>query len=300
MKILITGATGLIGKELGLALHKKGHSISVVSRDRQKAKNQLPFPCDIIECDLGKAPFKEKHEFDAVFHLMGENVTARRWNERVKKEILDSRVISARNLNASLTDSVLFYLTSSGVGIYGDQPGISLTEKSSFDGSFLSNVCVAWENEADQFLKIQPKAKIAKMRTGIVLSSKGGALDKMLPAFKMGVGGALGGGKQFMSWIHIDDLVGMMIFAFEKNIGGAYNGVSPSPVTNLEFSRALADSLHRFLGPSIPKLALKLLFGEMAEIMCADQKAYPTHALNSGFLFKYPDLKDALTVVLAK
>jgi uncharacterized protein (TIGR01777 family) len=300
MKILITGATGLIGKELGRVLHKKGHSICVVSRDRQKAEKQLPFPCEIMECDLGKVPFKEKHSFDAVFHLMGENVTARRWNEKVKKEILDSRVISARNLNASLTDSVAFYLTSSGVGIYGDQPGVSLTEKSSFDGSFLSNVCVAWENEADQYLKIRPTTKIAKIRTGIVLSSKGGALDKMLPAFKMGVGGALGSGNQFMSWIHIDDLVSMMIFAFEKNIGGAFNGVSPHPVTNKEFSRALADGLHRFLGPSVPRVALKLLFGEMAEIMCADQKAYPTHALNSGFQFKYADLKEALTDVLLK
>lgn len=300
MKVLITGATGLIGKELGLVLYKKGHAISVVTRDRQKAKDQLPFPCEIIECDLGKAPLREKLSFDAVFHLMGENVTARRWNEKVKKEILDSRVISARNLNASLTDSASFYLTSSGVGIYGDQPGVSLTEKSSFDGSFLSNVCVAWENEADHYLKIQPKAKIAKIRTGIVLSPKGGALDKMLPAFKMGIGGALAGGKQFMSWIHIEDLVRMMMFAFEKNIGGAYNGVAPTPVSNKEFSQTLADVLHRFLGPSVPKLALKLLFGEMAEIMCADQKAYPTHALNNGFHFKHAHVRDALIEVLAK
>tara|TARA_B110001454_G_scaffold219203_1_gene252108 strand:+ start:19265 stop:20170 length:906 start_codon:yes stop_codon:yes gene_type:complete len=301
MKVLVTGATGLIGKQLGLALHRKGHSIIVTSRDSKKAKNQLPFPCEVIECDLGKAPLKEKVSVDAVFHLMGENVTARRWNEAVKKEILDSRVLSARNLNASLTDSISFYLSSSGVGIYGDRPGISLTEQSSFDGSFLSNVCVAWEKEADQILLVQPKAKVAKIRTGIVLSSEGGALDKMLPAFKMGVGGALAGGKQYMSWIHIEDLVAMMIFAFEKNIAGAFNGVAPHPVTNKEFSKTLADVLHRPLGPSVPRFALKILFGEMAEIMCADQKASPTHALNNGFQFKYTLLKDALTqAVLAK
>lgn len=300
MKVLITGATGLIGKELGKALLQRGHQITVVSRNRQKAKEQLSFPCDVIECDLGRSSIKEKIAVEAVFHLMGENVTASRWNEKVKTEIRDSRVLSTRHLNQSLANTVSFYLSSSGVGIYGDQPGVSLTEKSKPDQSYLSQVCVDWENEVDQYLKIQPHAITAKIRTGIVLAPNGGALKKMLPAFKMGVGGALGSGAQYMSWIHIDDLVGMMIHAFEKRVGGAFNGVAPNPVTNKEFSKTLASTVHRPLGPSIPKIALKLLFGEMSEIMLADQKAYPTHALNTGFQFKYGQLEDALKNVLTK
>lgn len=300
MKTLITGATGLIGKELGKALYAQGHDIVVVSRSRQKAKEQLAFPCEVIECDLGRSLFKEKISVDAVFHLMGESVTASRWNENVKKEILDSRVVSTRNLNQSLTSNVSFYLSSSGVGIYGNQPGVALTEKSTYDHSYLSELCIAWENEVDQFLKTQPNTVIAKIRTGIVLAPNGGALKKMLPAFKMGVGGALGNGQQYMSWIHIGDLVQMMMYAFEKKIGGAYNGVAPTPVSNKEFSKTLATVLHRPLGPSVPKIALKLLFGEMAEILLADQQAYPTHALNNGFQFRYNHLSDALTDVLKK
>lgn len=300
MKVLITGATGLIGKELGKALYQRGHKITVVSRNRQKAKEQLSFPCDIIECDLGRSPLKEKIAVECVFHLMGESVTAGRWNENVKKEIRDSRIVSTRNLNQSLSDTVSFYLSSSGVGIYGDQPGVALTEKSKPDQSFLSQVCVDWENEVDRYLQIQPNAITAKIRTGIVLAPHGGALKKMLPAFKMGVGGALGSGTQYMSWIHIDDLVGIMIHAFEKRIGGAFNGVAPTPVTNMEFSKTFATVLRRPLGPSVPKIALKLLFGEMAEIMLADQKAYPTQALNTGFQFKYTHLAEALKNVLQK
>lgn len=300
MKILITGATGLIGKELGKILHAKGHHITVISRSRQKAKEQLGFPCEIIEADLGRGSLTEKISVDAVFHLMGENVAASRWNDKVKKEISDSRILSTRNLNQSLTADVSFYLSSSGTGIYGDQPGVALSEKSSYDHSFLSNLCIAWENEVDQYLKIQPHAAIVKIRTGIVLAPNGGALKKMLPAFKMGVGGPLGSGQQYMSWIHIDDLVNMMIYAFEKKISGAFNGVSPLPVTNKEFSRALAGTLKRPLGPSIPKFALKLLFGEMADVMLADQKVYPTLALNSGFQFKFSHLSDALKNVLQK
>lgn len=300
MKVLITGATGLIGKELGKALYEKGHHITVVSRSRHKAKEQLTFPCEVIECDLGHSTFKDKCSVDAVFNLMGENVTARRWNEDVKKEILDSRIVSTRNLNHSLTSDVSFYLSSSAIGIYGDQPGVTLTEKSGYDHSFLSNVCIAWENEVDQFLKTQPNAVIVKMRTGIVLAPRGGALMKMLPAFKMGIGGCLGSGKQYISWIHIDDLVGMMIYAFENKRGGVFNGVAPTPVTNKEFSKTLADTLHRQLGPSVPKFALKILFGEMAEILLADQKVYPTHALNAGYQFKFLHLTDALKNVLKK
>lgn len=300
MKILITGATGLIGKQLGAALHMRGHSIVVTSRNQKKAKEQLPFPCEVIECDLGRLPLRNKLNVDAVFHLMGESLTGRRWSDNFKKEIYDSRILSTKNLNESLADSVAFYLSASGVGIYGDRPGVSLTEQSSADGSYLSTLCVDWEDAADQYLKQRPQTTMSKIRTGIVLSAQGGALKKMLPVFKMGLGGALGTGQQYMSWIHIEDLVAMMIFALEKNIGGPFNGVSPEPVTNLQFSRTLADVLHRPLGPSVPKFALKLLFGEMAEVMLADQKAFPTHALSQGFQFKYMNLEQALLQCLPR
>lgn len=294
MKILITGATGLIGNELGKVLHQKGHSIVVISRNHAQAKKKLSFPCEVIEWDLRREAVKGKLNVDAVFHLLGENLTARRWNEEFKKEIFNSRVTTTKNLNSSLGSSVVFYLSASAIGIYGDQPGVSLTEQNSGDGSYLSGLCAAWENEADQFLRQQPNTTMVKIRTGIVLSPNGGALTKMLPPFKMGFGGALGNGKQYMSWIHIDDLVAMMVFALEKNKAGIFNGVSPSPITNKQFSRTLADILHRPLGPAVPKFVLKLLFGEMADVMLADQKVYPTQALNQGFKFQYTDLSEAL------
>lgn len=299
MKILITGATGLVGKELGKALFAKGHELIVVSRSREKAELELPFPCQIIECDLGKKPLTEKIQVDAVFHLMGETV-ASRWNEKIKKEIFDSRVLSTKNLNQSLLPDMQFYLSASGLGYYGGRTGETLTEQAGPDPSFLSKVCVAWEAAADEVLKVNPKIHVVKIRTGMVLAQKGGALEKMLLPFKAGIGGVLGTGRQFMSWIHIHDLVSMMIFAFEKKLNGPMNGCSPEPVTNRDFSATLAATVRRGLGPPVPKFALKLLFGEMADVILDDQKAIPRMAMDSGFVFKFPDLKSALADVLVQ
>lgn len=298
MRILVTGATGLIGKELGKALFKKGHELLVVSRNRQKAQLALPFPCQVIESDLGLNPLDQKLDVDAVFHLLGESVAGRRWNKKVKDEIINSRLISTRNLNQSLQPTVGFYLSASAVGFYGDQPGKILTEQSDPDNSFLSQVCQSWEKEVDSFSAQSPNTKVAKIRIGLVLSKNGGALQKMLLPFKLGMGGALGNGKHYMSWIHIQDLVSLMIFAFENKLSGSINGCSPGPVTNQEFSESLARGLNRRLGPAVPRFALNILFGEMAQILFDDQKAIPEKALNSGFVFKFPDLKTAFDDVL--
>ncbi len=290
MKVLITGATGLIGKELGKALFLQGHQIVVVSRSRSKALRELPFPCEILEGDLGKSPLPKSVSVDAVFHLMGESIANARWTKAAKDEILNSRVQSTRNLNQSLTDSVKFYLSASGIGIYGNQPGETLTEQSAGDSSFLSRVCHEWELAADSFSQVSSGATIAKLRIGLVLSKTGGALEKMLFPFKAGVGGPLGSGNHFASWIHIQDLVGIMLYAWDKKVAGAINGCSPEPVINKEFSRSLAHALNRPLGPSVPRIVLNLLFGEMATILFDDQKAVPKKILDAGYTFKFSNL----------
>ena len=298
MKILITGATGLIGKELGKVLFQQGHHIVVVTRNRSKAIRELPFPCQILEGDLGKSPLTQPISVDAVFHLLGESIANGRWTKKAKQEILQSRVQSTLHLNQSLTSSVKFYLCASGIGIYGNRPGEILSEQSAGDDSFLSRVCQEWEKSADSFSKVCPEATIAKLRIGLVLSKTGGALEKMLFPFKAGVGGPLGSGKHYGSWIHIQDLIGIMLLALDRKISGAINGCSPESAINRDFSRTLAQVLNRPLGPSIPRAALNLLFGEMASILFDDQNAIPKKILDAGYAFRFPNLNLAFKDLL--
>lgn len=294
MKILITGATGFIGRHLSVELSKRGHGILVISRNAKRAKKILPFVSEVIEGDLnnGVVLGASLDSVDAVIHLAGESVVAGRWSAKAKKNIYDSRVIGTRNLVRSLP-AVKVFVAASAVGVYGNRNDESLNETSALGEGFLASVCKEWEAEAHK-ISLQG-TRLVLLRTGVVLSYQGGALAKMLPAFRMGLGGALGSGKQWMSWVHLEDLINMFVWAIEGDVSGIYNAVAPHPVRNIDFSKMLANSLGIWLGPSVPAFLLKIIFGEAAaEVLLSSQKVEPARLKSDGFKFKYEYLQDAL------
>lgn len=306
MKVLMTGATGLIGKELGKALVGRGYQVFVVTRDAVKARSALPFPCEIIEGDLSVGPIKDHSELrlmDVVINLAGENIGGGRWNELRKRKIYESRILTTRNLIQSLPVAPKIFVSASAVGYYGSQGDAVLTEDSPAGDDFLAQVCQDWEEELLSFSYGEALAatRVVSIRTGLVLSSQGGALDKLLPLFRRGLGSILGDGKQWMSWIHIDDEVGLIMHALEKNtVRGPLNIVSPHPVTNEEFSKTLASVLDVGLAPRVPAMVLWASMGEMSTLVLGSQKVVPQVAMHSGYKFKYPELKPALENVCNK
>jgi uncharacterized protein (TIGR01777 family) len=235
-----------------------------------------------------------------VIHLAGEPV-AQRWNAASKKAILDSREIGTRNLVAGIAASeprpgVL--VSSSAVGYYGKHGDEKIDEQCAPGSDFLANVCVAWEREA--VAAEQLGLRVVLIRTGIVLDADGGALKTMMPPFKAGVGGPVAGGKQYMPWIHADDIVGLYLAALDSSDwSGPVNGTAPTPVTNAEFSKALGKALHRPSLFPVPGFVIRARFGEMAEIVTEGQRAIPAAAMASGYQFIEPELGQALASVLA-
>lgn len=300
MKILMTGATGLLGQEIGIELLRRGHELFVVSRDKKKAQLRLPFPCKIIEGDLNKGILKspDLKQMDGVINLMGESLVSSRWSVKQKAKIFNSRIIGTRNLVNSFLTAPKVFVSASAVGFYGDAGDTELTEESNRGPGFLPEVCEGWEKEADE-IKSKGNTRVVKGRLSAVLARQGGALDKMLPAFKTGVGGRLSTGKQWMSWIHIQDAVDLFVNAIEnEKYEGVLNFSSPEPVTNLEFSKQLAGVLNRSLGPAVPAFALKALFGEMSQVLLDSQKTIPAKAISLGYQFKFPALQSALLDIL--
>lgn len=295
MKVLITGATGLVGKELGIELVRRGHQVAAVSRDGARARIELPFPCEVIEGDLGRGPLPEESlaGVDAVVHLMGEPVAEGRWTEEKKRKILESRREGTRNLVRSLKGTAVKVLVSaSAVGFYGDRGEEELNEDSARGGDFLASVCQDWEKEA----RAAPSGvRVALLRLGVVLSAQGGAFRKMLPPFQWGLGGRLGDGRAWMSWIHLQDVVGLLCWSLEtESVRGEVNAVSPEPVRNAEFTQRLTASLGKTQGPPVPEIALRLAFGEMSGVVLASQKVFPARALEGGYRFRFPKLSEAL------
>lgn len=297
MRILITGATGLIGREVGKVLAAKGHEILVVSRSERKAREVLPFPCEVIQGDLSQGKLKDDRleSVQAVIHLLGETVAGQRWTEERKRKIYSSRVDGTRNLVQSLPADLKIFVSASAMGIYGDRGEKLLSENDSPGDDFLSRVCVDWEAEAAK----APGRKVF-VRTGVVLAREGGALDQMMFPFRSGVAGVLGRGRQWMSWIHLRDIVGLFVFAFENpQVAGPLNGVAPQPVTNREFSESLVKSLGSRLGPPVPMFALKLLFGEMAQVIVGSVRVSAGRALELGYKFQFESLNEALQEICA-
>lgn len=290
----MTGATGLIGKELGQALHEKGHQIFVVSRDEEKAKAALSFPVEVVVGDLNKGPLVDSRldSMEVIYNLMGEPIDSR-WSETKKKSIYESRVLGTRNLVQSLKYNPQVIISASAMGFYGDRKDEPLDEMMKHGEDFLAHVCRDWETEAAHLA-----CRKVFLRTGIVLAESGGALQKMILPFRLGLGGALGDGKQWMSWIHLKDIVGLYVVALENpEVHGPINGAAPEPVTNSIFSEILAGSLGNTKGPTVPEFALKLLFGEMSSVLLGSQRSDPTKVKNLGYEFQFKTLKEALNEI---
>ncbi|HEX7673500.1 MAG TPA: TIGR01777 family oxidoreductase [Bdellovibrio sp.] len=292
MNILITGATGLIGKEVGKVLAGKGHKIFAISRNQKKAKESLPFPCEVIQGDLSKEPLRDERmqKIEAVINLMGEPVVGPRWNPELKKRIHDSRVIGTRHLIQSLSKNLKTFVGGSAIGYYGDCGDEICREDHEAGKDFLAAVTVDWEAETQK-----APGRVSMIRTGIVLAPQGGALEQMMFPFKAGIGGILGDGKQWMSWIHIKDIVGLFVFALENDhVTGPINGAAPLPATNKEFSKSLAESLGKPLALPVPKLAIKTLYGEAAETIVSSIRGSAEKAESLGYHFAYNELEPAL------
>jgi uncharacterized protein len=295
--IVVTGASGFIGRRLLKNFITAGYEIRVLSRH---AGTNLPPGVKLFAWDPMQGPPPEESLRDAgvVVHLAGEPV-AQRWSDSVKQLIRDSRVVGTRNLVAGLKamkrppDALI---SSSAVGYYGSRGDEVLKESSGPSATWLSNVCVEWEREAEAASSLG--VRVAPIRTGLVLDPRGGALHQMLPPFRMGVAGKLGSGTQWMSWIHLADLASLFQFAVETPVGGPLNGVAPYPVTNADFTQELGKVLHRPALISVPVTALKLLYGEMAEVLLSSQRAIPAAVEAAGFRFRFPQLGPALANLL--
>lgn len=280
MHVAITGASGFIGRRLTERLQRDGHSVCPVSLRQGVNPDQL----------AGCA---------AVVHLAGEPIT-QRWTAAARARIRTSRIESTRALVRAMAGSAPQVLVSaSAIGYYGSREDEILTENSPPAHDFLGQICVEWEREASAALDLG--VRVACLRIGVVLGPGGGALEKMLLPFRLGLGGRLGGGRQWMSWIHVDDLAALVSFLLkESTVRGAFNAVSPHPVTNAEFTRALARTLRRPAIFPVPAAALKLLLGEMSQVVLASQRVIPEAALRAGFTFDYPDIFGALAKILPR
>lgn len=301
MNILLTGATGLIGKELGKMLVESGHRVRVVSRNKKTAKEQLSYPAEIIQWDYEKEDFPEQgmQNIDAVINLAGESIGNNRWSKKIKQRIYHSRIdftkklaLAAKIESQRPQSKLKTFISASAVGIYPDSLDHEYIEDSQKGDSFLSRVCKEWEKATSDLA--HHNVRVSTVRIGVVLSSKGGALEKLIPLFSTGLGGAIGSGKQWMSWIHLEDLARLFIHILNNpSISGPVNGVAPTPVTNKEFSFELAKSLGRNLFFPVPSIMLKIILGEMSAIVLESQKVSSKKAQDLGFKFKFGAIKEA-------
>jgi uncharacterized protein (TIGR01777 family) len=299
MHVTVTGATGLIGTKLVRALRERGDDVTALSRSPERARAALGIEAVAWDPAAGPAPAAALAGRDAVVHLAGAPV-AQRWSPSVKQAIRESRETGTRNLVAGFRAAEprpFTLVSSSAVGYYGSRGAEPVPESAGPGDDFLAGVCVAWEREADAARELG--VRVARIRTGVVLDKSGGALGRMLLPFKLGIGGPVAGGRQYLPWIHVDDLVGIYLKALDDpSWQGAYNATAPEPVTNRAFSRALGRALHRPAVAPVPALALRALFGDMADIVAEGQRAVPERTLAGGYAFRHADLDAALADAL--
>lgn len=291
MKILITGATGLIGSRLQASLSAAGHELLLASRKSPKSESYVQW--DIKE---GFAEPEKLEGIDAVIHLAGENLNGR-WTDEKKKKIRESRVLGTRNIVdaiSRLKERPRVLVSASAIGFYGDRGDEIMTETSPPGKGFLPEICREWEAEARR--AEDAGIRTVLLRAGIVLSKDGGALGAMLMPFKFGLGGVVGSGKQWMSWISLEDHAAIVRYVLEnETIRGAVNSVSPNPVTNEQFTKTIGEVLYRPTFIPVPEFAVHLAFGEMGDTLLLDSiRAVPKRLDDAGFEFKFPDLKKAL------
>jgi len=294
-KILITGGSGLVGSAISELLLKQGHEPRWLSREKGTAGRIQKFKWDLSTNYIDPAAFDG---VEAVIHLAGAGIIDKRWTNSYKKEISDSRVKSSALLFDSLSKNnykIKTLVGASAVGYYGSaESEHTYTETDSAGNDFLSEVCKIWEKSYTPFLEAGIRTSI--IRTGIVLSKNGGAYAKMVPPFKFGLGAALGSGRQYFPWIHMDDLVGIFVHTlFNEKTHGPYNAASTEPVTNKQFSQSLAKSLHKpFFLPNVPAFALNLVLGESAVTVTRGVKISNEKIKKSGYRFQYDALEKAL------
>ena len=292
MKVLITGASGLIGQALQKSFTEKGYDLLLASRKAPEDERHIQW-----DIESGFTDPKKLEDIDAVVHLAGENVSGLRWTDDKKKAIHDSRVLGTRNVvNAisKLENKPKVFIAASAIGFYGERGDEEVTESSAAGDNFLADVSRAWEAESRR--AEDAGIRTVLLRTGIVLSKDGGALSTMLLPFKLGFGGVVGSGKQWMSWISLDDEIAVINFAIEnENLRGAVNAVSPNPVTNHDFTKTLGEVLYRPTFMPLPEFAVSMVFGEMGDaLLLASTKVIPKRLTDAGFEFKYAELKGAI------
>ena len=297
MRILITGGTGFIGSHLVPFLLQRGHAVTIQSRDPARARRQYHGEVEAVASIFDVA---EGHEPEAVINLAGENLTAGRWSSRRKQAMRDSRLhVTAELVKYFATRATRprVFISGSAIGYYGTDATKTFVETDPAGHDFAATLCHDWEREARQAESFG--IRVCLLRTGLVLGRDGGMLGRLLPVFRLGLGGALGNGRQWMSWIHIDDLIGIIdLCLHDETLSGPVNGAAPEPVDNNTFTRTLGHVLHRWTFFRVPAFVLRLMLGEMAELLLHGQKVLPEKAQQHAYHFRYPRLEAALIDLL--
>jgi uncharacterized protein (TIGR01777 family) len=306
MQIFVMGGTGLIGSSLVTRLRERGDRVMLLTRRPAYARERWGDQCTIVEGDPMKAGSwtQAVKNCDALINLVGESIFARRWNEEFKALLRDSRIRSTENAVRALTQSPKtlagnpkVLVNGSAIGYYGPCGDEALTEESPAGADMLARLAADWEQAAS--LAETAGIRVARIRTGVVLDKRSGALAQMLTPFKLGLGGPIGSGRHWFSWIHVDDEIGIILMALDHpGAMGALNATAPHPVTNKEFTKALGRALHRPTIFPIPPLMLRMRFGGVADILTTGQRVIPAKALALGYQFKFPDIEGALANLL--
>ncbi|MEC4003962.1 TIGR01777 family oxidoreductase [Flavobacterium sp. SUN052] len=300
MKLLITGATGLIGNELVALLLKNNHTVHYLTTSQSKINNKPNYFGFYWNPQESKIDENCIEGVDVIVHLAGASIS-KRWTNSYKQELIESRVLSANllfNLLKKTPNQVKHYISASGTAIYPDSYDVIYDETSKqVDTSFLGHVVVKWEESADQFKLLN--LKVTKLRTGVVFSEKGGALLEMIKPIKMYFGSGFGSGNQMQSWIHLTDIANLYYFVIQNQIEGILNAVAPEYITNQGLTKALAKHLKRplFL-PNVPQFVMKLILGEMSILLFNNKKILPKKALSSGFQFQFDTVEKALQNII--
>ena len=299
MKVTVSGATGRVGRHLVAALKARGDDVIALSRDPDRAQEQLGVAAFAWDLKHEAVPKEALAGRDAVVHLAGEDV-GQRWSKEVKAEILDSREKGTRNMVHSIFETKprpKAFICASASGYYGARGSEPVDEHEPPGSDWLAEVTARWERQAET---AKVGIRMVIVRTGIVLDPEGGALARMLPFFKAGVGGPIGSGKQYMPWIHLDDLVGIYLAAIDHDrFNGAINASAPEPVTNKQFAKALGSALKRPAVAPVPGFTIKLMYGEMSQIVLKGVRMIPGRAAELGYEFRHPSLDEALASTLA-
>ena len=300
-KIVITGATGLLGGRISKKLIERGDELTIFTRSPERAKKIIPDAKNYVKWDSSEDDRWIEHldSKDAVIHLAGENIMGKRWDENHKKKLFDSRVIGTRKIVegcGKVKNKPGVFICASAIGYYGSSYTDQFDENSEAGNDFIAGLVASWEKEASEVAKYGIRS--VNIRTGIVLDTRGGAFAKMITPFKYCVGGPLGNGNQWFSWIHFDDLVGIYLFALEKNISGILNTCSPNPVRMKEFSKTMGRVMQRPSVFNIPYTVLKLLYAEGANEIIKSAKVMPRRTIEYGYKFKFEIAKEAIKDLL--